>query len=94
MAPLGNAILQNRLCLYGEFANSESFVKDSMFHFEELVLRTENSRKPLPVTGSDFGPINLKIITTRPVRIAIQEFIISFMPLVYDQLKKFYEQLS
>jgi hypothetical protein len=90
----GNTILESRLCLYGEFANSESFVEDSMFYFEELVLRTENNRKPSPVTVKDFGPIHGGLMKTYPIRVCIQEFIKIFIPWVYEQLKEFYDQFS
>lgn len=89
-----NAILQNRLCLYGGFSNTESFVKDCMFFLEELVIRTENNKKSSLVDVNEFGPLRLDVVTTYPVRVAIQEFITSYSPLVYEQLTEFYDQFS
>jgi hypothetical protein len=92
----GNAILDNRLSLYGEFANSESSScsKGAMFYLEELVLRTKNNRKPSAIIGIGSLTITGGLTATYPIRVAVQEYLTIFIPRVYEQLEEFYGQFS
>ena len=90
----GDSILDNRLSLYGEFANSESFVESAMFCLEELVLRTAGNTKPSAVEGRNIGPVTLGLTRTHSTRIAIQEFLIEAVPQVYQELEAFYAGLA
>jgi len=89
-----NKILQNRIDLYSKFANKESFVEDSLFYLEELVLRTGDNKTPILVEIDNFGVLTLGALETRPVRIAIQEFLVHFPPLMYNRIKEFYESVE
>jgi len=89
-----NMILQNRLDVYSKFANKDSFIEDALFYLEELILRTGDNEAPAQVDINNFGALTLGAWTTRPVRIAIQQFLVHFTPLMSDRLKTFYESIE
>ena len=88
-----NKILQNRLDLYAKIANSQEIAKTSEL-VTELIAKSIKGESLLIYDINSYNPVVLGEIFIWHIAVAVQEYVIAFMPLIKDALIEFYDHDS